>query len=34
MRSATIVVSMDIRLQSIRVAVKHHALTDAHHTNG
>ena len=33
MGSATTVVSMDIRLQSIGVVVKHHALTNACHTN-
>ena len=30
--SATFVVSMDIRLQSVGVAVKHHAPTNACHT--
>ena len=31
--SATTVVSMDIRLQTVGVAVKHHAPSDACHTN-
>ena len=31
--SATTVVSVDIRLQNVGVVVKHHAPTNAHHTN-
>ena len=33
MGSATTVVSIDVRLQSVGVAVKHHAPTNAYHTN-